>query len=236
MIRNIAFIMLLMTGSAMAGPFYLPKIPSSKDLSKTLNPPLAGCDQCIQKPISDLKNNTERKISSMAFLAEEQSIIDTQERLKEKFQCREGSKRLSEEVVFYTLATSDGTMISKSFQAGALMVGHVSEVYVGISAFKDLMFLQKVKNGEGKLIGYNVVISACEVKNAYANYPKLVSDERELTNFVADNGIVLNTSKICGYGLIASAHNTSLISRKDPKEKYSSDIPIYTSFASPECE
>jgi hypothetical protein len=95
------------------------------------------------------------------------------------------------------------------------------------------MFVTKVTDN-GKVIGYNVTISLCEVPNAYLGLPALVSDDRTLTGFQAPGGIVLAEAKDCGYGEIAFANNTTLLSQKSiSNPETTADFPVNTSFAQP---
>lgn len=163
------------------------------------------------------------------------TIVNQYNSIKSSIACLSGRSRLMNDVSFYVQGNFTGTQIGGNWTSGFLNNGTITDMYVGVSAWRDLMFLTKVTNGS-QVVGYNVTLSFCEVPNAYANYPALVSNDRSLINFAAPYGIYINTAKPCGYGLIASAQNTVIISQRSTTNPYTSDYPIYTSFAAPSCQ
>lgn len=163
------------------------------------------------------------------------TIVNQYNSIKSSISCLPGRNRLMNDVSFYVQGNFTGTQIGGNWTPGFLNNGTVTDMYVGVSAWRDLMFLTKVTNGS-QVVGYNVTLSFCEVPNAYANYPALVSNDRQLTRFAAPYGIYINTAKPCGYGLIASAQNTVIVSERSPTNPYTSEYPIYTSFAAPSCQ
>lgn len=163
------------------------------------------------------------------------TIVSQYNSIKSSVTCLPGRNRLLNDVSFYVQGNFTGTAIGGNWQPGFMSNGTITDMFVGVSAFRDLMFLTKVTNGS-QVIGYNVTLSYCEVPNAYVNYPALVSNDRALVNFQAPYGIYINTAKPCGYGLIASAQNTVIISQRSTTNPYTSDYPIYTSFAAPSCQ
>ncbi len=159
--------------------------------------------------------------------------------IKSSVACLYGRTRLINDTSFYVSGGAmSGTTIGggqQVWQQGFMANGTISDLYVGVSAWRDLMFLTKVTNG-GQVVGYNVTLSFCEVPNYYANYPALVSNDRALLNFQAPKGITINTATSCGYGLIAAALDTVVVSQKSANNPYTSDYPIYTSFTKPNCQ
>ncbi len=169
-------------------------------------------------------------------LSSNPQIISQVQSIKSTVSCLPGRTRLMNDVSFYVNSNSmSGTTIYGNWQSGFMSNGTISNLYVGVSAWRDLMFLTKVTNG-GQVVGYNVTLSYCDVPNAYVNYPALVSNDRALVYFQAPNGITINTATSCGYGLIAAAINTVIVSQRSPTNPYTSDYPIYTSFTKPACQ
>ena len=163
------------------------------------------------------------------------SIVSQVQSMKSSVTCLNGNNRLSNDVSFYINGGSiNGTTIGGNWQGGFMSQGSISNLYVGVSAYRDLMFVTKVTNG-GQVIGYNVTLSFCGMPNAYPNYPALISNDRPLVNFQAPSGIVLDTNTYCGYGVIDAAFNTVIVSQRSTTNPYTSDFPIYTSFTKPSC-
>ncbi len=169
-----------------------------------------------------------------------QTIATQYNSIRNSVACLPGTTRLMNDVSFNVTGAFTGTKISGTWQPGFMSNGIVSEMYVGASAYRDLMFLTKVTNG-GQVVGYNVTLSYCEVLSKTPNYPALVSNSRPpLTNFrtlpyqYIPDGVIINTATSCGYGLIASAY-TVILSPKIPGNEYTWDFPVYTSFTKPGC-
>jgi hypothetical protein len=164
-------------------------------------------------------------------------IITQVQNLKSSVACLSGRNRLTYDVSFFINGGAvSGTTIGGSWQSGLLNSnsGIISNLYIGVSAFRDLMFVTKVTNG-AQVVGYNVTLSFCEVPNKYANFPALVANGRPLVNFQAPYGIVLDTNTYCGYGVVDAAVNTVIISQRDTTNPYTADYPVYTSFSKPLC-
>lgn len=169
-------------------------------------------------------------------LSSNPQIVNQVQSIRSTVACLPGKSRLANDVSFYINGGSlSGTTIGGNWQSGFMNNGTISNMYVGVSAFRDLMFLTKVTSGS-QVIGYNVTLSFCEVPNSYPNYPALVSNDRALVNFQAPNGITINTATSCGYGLIAAAMNTIIISQRSTTNPYTSDFPVQTSFTKPNCQ
>jgi len=162
--------------------------------------------------------------------------IDQYNKIKSTTACLAGRARLTNDVSFYVSGVSgSGSTIGGNWQSGFLTNGTVTNMYVGVSAYRDLMFVTKVTNG-AQVVGYNVTLSFCEVPNAYPGYPALVANDRALINFQAPNGIVLGSTVQCGYGVVWGAVNTVIVSKASATNPYTMDYPVYTSFASPMCK
>lgn len=155
--------------------------------------------------------------------------------IKSSVNCQTGA-RLSQDVIFgvqggaYNSSTIGGT-----FQAGSIS-GTVSMLYVGISAFNDLMFVSKVTNGNS-VLGYNVRISMCP--QTAGNFP-FIGNERPLSGFTAPQGITLNDSTVCGVGQVTSAQNTTMVSGSITVNSYGyqTTVPaanVVTTFYAPRC-
>ena len=200
----------------------IPAMPTAAALNKAVNPPKADCESCKENQKTPLQNVSPQLLKQV-------------ESIKASSQCQTGKKRLKNDVSFYLNGGSiSKTTIGGNWQPGLLSNGAITDLYVGVSAYKDLMFVTKVTDN-GNLIGYNVTISLCEVPNAYPNYPALVSNERALANFQAPYGLILDTSTNCGHGVIVAATNTVIISKKKTSDVNTTDFPVYTSFTKPNC-
>lgn len=215
------------------------KLPMTKTLSMTLLTTLlllGSCGKKENKINTNAYGSTPFSTNNPVFSGSNGSTIVSQyNSIKSAITCLPGRNRLLNDVSFYVQGNFTGTAIGGNWIPGFLTNGTITDMYVGVSAFRDLMFLTKVTNGS-QVVGYNVTLSFCEVPNAYVNYPALVSNDRQLINFQAPYGIYINTAKPCGYGLIASAQNTVIISQRSTTNPYTSDYPIYTSFAAPSCQ
>lgn len=168
-------------------------------------------------------------------LSSSPQIVSQVQSVRSSVSCLSGRSRLNNDVSFYINGGSiSGTRIGGNWQPGFMNQGTISNLYVGVSAYRDLMFVTKVTNG-GQVIGYNVTLSSCDVPNAYPNYPALVSNDRALINFQAPNGIILDVNTYCGYGVVDFAYNTIIVSQRSTTNPYTSDFPVYTSFSKPTC-
>jgi len=95
------------------------------------------------------------------------------------------------------------TTIFGPFSKGA-SGGIVNDVYVGVSQFKDLIIVGKVSNGS-QVMGYNVTLSFCVSGT-------LITEQRDLNNFTAPNGITIDSDTNCSVGNVDAAQQTSVIS------------------------
>lgn len=165
------------------------------------------------------------------------TIINQVQSIKANVACANGY-RLGTDYSFYVqgnFPVNGGTAIRGQWVPGYLNQGTISHLYVGVSVFRDLMFVTKVTNGS-QLVGYNVTLSFCEMKSAYPNFPSIISNETQLTNFQAPNGIVLDTDPHCGYGVVDYAPNTIITATRTVANPYSTGpVQIPTSFTKPTC-
>jgi len=180
------------------------------------------------------KNNYVSNVagSSNQLLASSQNFGSVYTSLKNKITCPSGYRLAND--ISYTLngsALSQSTL-SGSFSQGALTNGSVSELYVGMSSFRDLMFVSKITNN-GSVVGYTVTLSYCSSGSSYNGIPPVISNERSLSNFQSSN-IVLNSNTSCGYGLIAYA-NTYIVSNAIPNNYYTYPTPVQTLFTNQGC-
>lgn len=133
--------------------------------------------------------------------------VSTINNIKSGVNCQYGA-RLSQDVIFSLQGGAyNSATIAGSWQPGSIG-GTVSKLYVGISAFNDLMFVSKITNGNN-VVGYTVRLSMCPQYGGHNNIP-YVANERPLSNFIAPNGITLSDSTVCGVSLVISAQNTTL--------------------------
>jgi hypothetical protein len=162
------------------------------------------------------------------------SMISQYNDIKSKTACLRGA-RLANDVSFYINGGGVSlNTIGGNWMPGILSSGTITNMYVGVSAYRDLMFVTKVTDGT-KVLGYNVTLSFCEIPNAYPNFPALVSNDRPLANFNAPYGITLDQSTNCGFGVVNAAINTVIVSKANPSNPYTGDFPVYTSFSRPLC-
>lgn len=174
------------------------------------------------------KNVVNTNPNTSFFSGSNTQVASNYSNLRNSMPCLSGRSRLNTDYTFSMMAgSSTQSTIYGQFQAGPITSGSVSEMYVGISRFNDLMFMTKITNGSGAVIGYNVTLSMCSMPNG--NYPALISNERTLTNFQSSY-ITVNTNTNCGYGLIARA-DTYMVSNRIPSNPYTYDFPVYTTFS-----
>lgn len=165
------------------------------------------------------------------------TIVNQVNSIKANVACYNGY-RLANDISFY-VNTSNGsssrTTIGGQFIQGYLTTGSAAQLYVGVSTFRDLMFVTKVTNGS-QVLGYNVTLSFCEMKSAYQNFPSIISNETSLTNFLAPSGIVLDSDTHCGYGVVDWAPNTYITATRTVNNPYATGpVQVPTSFTKPTC-
>ena len=164
-------------------------------------------------------------------------IVNQMQSIKTNVTCMNGY-RLNTDYHFHVVGGAvSGTKISAPgrWNPGVLSGGTVNKLWVGVGAYRDLMFVTQVANGSA-VIGYNVTLSFCEMKNSNPTYPSVISNERILRDFLTPNGIILDKDTYCGYGVVDYAPYTYITSSKDMNNPMSPpDIQIPTSYAKPTC-
>lgn len=163
------------------------------------------------------------------------TIINQVQSIKANVSCLNGY-RLTNDVSFYVQGGIVGSnKIGGNWQSGFLTNGSVNKLWVGVSAFRDIMFVTQVVNGS-QVVGFNVTLSFCELKNSYSTLPSIISNERALINFAAPYGIIVDSNTYCGYGVVDYAQNTVITSQRNLSNPYSPpDAQIPTSFTKPTC-
>lgn len=207
------------------------KLPVRHSLQITLTACLlllGACGKKENKVNSNLNSSTSPiSVNNPIFNGSSGSTIVTQyNSIRNSVACLAGN-RLTTDVSFFVSGNFTGTTIpgNAQWQPGMMSSGTVTDMYVGVSYNRDLMFLTKVTNGGSQVLGYNVTLSFCEMQY-------LISNDRALTNFRAPYGITINTATSCGYGLIAAAMNTLMTSQQ------TSIVQAYTfptTFTAPNC-
>ena len=165
------------------------------------------------------------------------TIINQVEGIKASMPCLNGY-RLTKDVSFYAQNGLRGpNRIGGNWVPGfSLQGGAINKMWIGVSAFRDLMFVTQVMNGS-TVLGFNVTLSFCEMKNAYPNLPSVISNMRELTNFITPNDIIVESTARCGYNLVNLANNTQIVSQRDLSNPYTTEAKaIPTTFAPPRCK
>jgi hypothetical protein len=164
------------------------------------------------------------------------TIVNQVQSIKANVACLNGGYRLTNDVSFYIKGGYvSGTKIGGNWTPGFYQEGSISKLWVGVSAYRDLMFVTQVANG-ATVLGFNVTISFCELKNSYSGLPSIISNERALEGFQAPYGIILDSNTYCGYSVVDLAQYTSIISRRSLSNPYSPpDAQIPTSFTKPTC-
>lgn len=128
--------------------------------------------------------------------------------IKNQVSCSYGRQRLNRDYTFYTTNftvgnNGMGTAVMGNFTPGIVPGGTITRLYVGVDPYnRDIMFVSKVTNGGGQVIGYNVTLSYCEMPNPnIPSAPPIITSAREVSAFQT-NGLVLDEDAYCGYGVI----------------------------------
>ena len=164
------------------------------------------------------------------------TIINQVQSIKDGMPCMSGY-RLTKDVSFYVQNGLRGSnRIGGNWVSGfSPQGGSINKMWIGVSSYRDLMFVTQVMNGSS-VIGFNVTMSFCEMKNSYPGLPSVISNERELTNFATPNDIIVESTARCGYNLVSLAQNTQIVSQRDLSNPYTSTAAaLATSFAAPNC-
>ena len=163
-------------------------------------------------------------------------IVNQVNTIKASMPCMNGY-RLTKDVSFYTQNGIIGAnKIRGNWVPGfSPQGGTINKMWIGVSAFRDLMFITQVMNGS-TVMGFNVTLSFCEMKNANSGFPSVISNERELTNFSTPGDIIVESTARCGYNLVSLA-KTLVVSQRDLSNAYTVQATaIPTTFAPPSCK
>jgi hypothetical protein len=164
------------------------------------------------------------------------TIINQVNSIKANVACSNGY-RLTNDVSFnISGGYISGTKIGGNWAPGFIQSGGtISKMWVGVSAYRDLMFVTQVANGS-QVVGFNVTLSFCELKNTYSGLPSIISNERALKSFAAPYGIILDSNTYCGYSVVDLAQYTTIVSERNLSNPYSPpDANVPTSFTKPTC-
>jgi hypothetical protein len=164
--------------------------------------------------------------------------------LKNSLECLPGRNRLANDANFFLLNETE-TNIGVDWQPGSIKEGTVTQTYVGVSDYRDLMFLSRISKS-GQVIGHNLTLSFCDTPRFPGGMMALSNEgDAHLVDFRSPNGITINKDTSCGYGLIEAAINTVIVTRisytinplrSDPRfDKPTIDYPLFTSFVKPNC-
>ncbi len=163
------------------------------------------------------------------------SIIQQASSIKNNVTCMNGYRLNTDYSFFIRGGAVSGTKINGQWTPGVLTGGSVNKLWVGVSAYRDLMFVTQVANGSA-VVGYNVTLSFCELKNTYSTLPSIISNERVLKNFATPYGIILDQDSYCGYSVVDLAQYTYITSERNLSNPYSPpDVQIPTSYTKPTC-
>ena len=164
------------------------------------------------------------------------TIVNQVQSVKANVGCMNGGYRLTNDVSFYVRGGYvSGTKIGGNWTPGFMSQGSVTKLWIGVSAYRDLMFVTQVSNG-AQVLGFNVTLSFCELKNGYSGLPSIISNERAIEGFQAPYGIILDSNTYCGYSVVDLAQYTTVISRRSMSNPYSPpDAQVPTSYTKPTC-
>ena len=188
---------------------------------------------------------------------EEQQLI---EQLKQQLQCPTGpvsyssgnsqlhgsGQRIQDVVFSKAIQNSDHTKICGQFQNGPVS-GTPGQMYVGVSAYNDIMVVTEIVNGT-QVLGHNVRLSMCgqyamsyTYNNSYSPQQTrlpLIDSQRTLTNFRTSNNscIVIDKDNFCPHGVVDFASQTVMTAGPyNANGMNLQAVEIYTSFAKPTC-
>lgn len=173
-------------------------------------------------------------ILSQSIFAIDSSVLSD---IESKYKCDNDSERVR---VLYNTSGADSNKVFGYFEEGKVN-GKVTNSYLGVSAFNDLMFVDRLnKEKDSNKNRFNVTISMCpQSMVSLGMVLPLIGEERRLKSFKAPSGIILRKGQsIDGLGIIEFALNTFMISEAF---KYSvngvegtlDDFEISTSFFAP---
>lgn len=164
------------------------------------------------------------------------TIVNQVQSIKSSVTCLNGY-RLTNDVSFYVQGGVLGAnRIGGNWVQGfSPSGGTINKMWVGVSAYRDLMFVTQVMNGSS-VMGFNVTLSFCEMKNSYPSLPSIISNERALTNFITPNGIFVSSTATCGYNVVSLSQQTYITSERDLNNPVSpAAVQVPTSYSAPRC-
>jgi len=151
----------------------------------------------------------------------------------EVLQCEESGERVN-----VTFKTSSESKFSDRVQGHVVKGSHsgdVEEKFYGVSAFNDVMVVERVRDNDGKTF-FNINISLCPKSMKFGDSSiGLISTDREINQFYIPTGIVLSSESNSTCGSIDIASNTMAISESQQVnaegfEGILNDFEIYTTF------
>ena len=197
---------------------------------------LTGCGKKENKVSSGISGSSPFYSGNPALNSGAGStIIQQVQSIKANVTCMNGY-RLTNDVSFYVNGGYvSATRINGTWIPGFLTNGTISKMWVGVSKDRDLMFVTQVANG-GRVVGFNVTLSFCEMKNNASTYASVISNERALTNFLTPNGIIVDSNTYCGYSVVDLAQDTWITSERNLNNPYSvPSVKVPTSYTKPTC-
>lgn len=182
---------------------------------------------------------------------DEQQLMN---QLKSTLQCPQGQvlqniigtgQRVNDLVFSKPLQSADHTKVCGQFSQGTQVQGSTGQMYVGVSAYNDIMIVTELINGS-QVIGHRVTISMCgqNIVSGGGWYGQqqtqipYIDNQRQLTNFRTQNNscIVLDKDNFCSYGVVDFASQTVLTAAPIQTNGLSlQQVDVYTSFAKPTC-
>lgn len=145
-------------------------------------------------------------------------------KLQHQFPCHQGVrvKKLQLSTDNWASGNYSETVLTGPFSMG-LLQGAVESTYFGVSGFNDLMIVHKLVN-DNQITGFNVILSMCE-------YPPIIVSNRDLSDFTANDGIVIDQDNSCSYSN-ATATDTTLFAAETEELK---EFPVVTTFSKVNC-
>lgn len=156
------------------------------------------------------------------------TIVGQYQSIKNSLPCTNGN-RLTKDINFYASSGqfTGSKLLVTNWMTGFANSGTVNKMWVGVSAYRDLMFVTQMVDASNRVVGFNVSISMCEIKNSYTG-TAFISDLTNFYNFATPYGIVLDSDTYCGYSMVDAAINTGLRYQNTSNSYYSSGNNVIT--------
>ncbi len=120
-----------------------------------------------------------------------------------KYPCQSGARMPEIQLSTTSIAPQGNqTVIMGPYNPGSVG-GTVGMVYIGKSAFSDILIITKMTNGGSQVTGFNVTVSMCQ-------YSNLIIPGRPLSGFDTPVGIMLSDYSSCGLGNVTYAKTVML--------------------------